>query len=173
MRLFPIGKGVFLVIGQWEKYWLLQWCYCNYVYTTKTNSPGHGFRLQSTLSVRLPKHVPPLLSWMVLTLVLDFVSNPQRFAHDEKLVHVDKVQFSESDMIHHKKTSVLQYYTLHKYDSKTDYKYLIRILDKFIILSKFIISFIVSEFFSQGTLTQKSQFFYLAKVDMAFFDICL
>ena len=103
MRLFPIGKGVFLVIGQWKKYWLLQWCYRNYVYTTKTNSPGHGFRLQSTLSVRLPKHVPPLLSWMVLTLVLDFVSNPQLFAHDEKLVHVDKVQFSESDMIHHKK----------------------------------------------------------------------
>ena len=78
--------------------------YRNYVHTTKTNSPGHGFRLQSTLSVRLPKHVPPLLSWMVLTLVLDFISNPQLFAHDEKSVHVDKVQFSESDMIHHKKT---------------------------------------------------------------------
>ena len=96
-ELFQIGKWVFLVIGQWEKKW-----YCNYVYTTKTNSPGHGFRLQSTLSVRLPKHVPPLLSWMVLTLVLDFVSNPQLFVHDEKLVHVDNVQFSENDMIHYK-----------------------------------------------------------------------
>ena len=90
--------------------------YRNYVHTTKTNSPGHGFRLQSTLSVRLPKHVPPLLSWMVLTLVLDFVSNPQLFVHDEKLVHVDNVQFSENDMIHYKLfcqiwTSVLQYNT--------------------------------------------------------------
>ena len=90
--------------------------YRNYVHTTKTNSPGHGFRLQSTLSVRLPKHIPPLLSWMVLTLVLDFVSNPQPFAHDEKLVHIDKVQFSENDMIHYKLfcqiwTSVLQYNT--------------------------------------------------------------
>ena len=90
--------------------------YRNYVHTTKTNSPGHGFRLQSTLSVRLPKHVPPLLSWMVLTLVLDFVSNPQLFVHDEKLVHVDNVQFSENDMIHYKQfcqiwTLVLQYNT--------------------------------------------------------------
>ena len=53
---------------------------------------------------------------MVLTLVLDFVSNPQLFAHDEKLVHIDKVQFSENDMIHYKQfcqiwTLVWQYNT--------------------------------------------------------------
>ena len=53
---------------------------------------------------------------MVLTLVLDFDSNPQLFVHDEKLVHVDNVQFSENDMIHYKLfcqiwTSVLQYNT--------------------------------------------------------------
>ena len=62
---------------------------------------GHGFNLQPSISVRLPKHVPPLLSLMILNLDLDFVPSPELFEHDENLVHVDKVQFSENNMIHH------------------------------------------------------------------------
>ena len=57
--------------------------------------------MQSAVSVGLPEHVPPFFSSMVLTRVLDFLASPQVLEHDEKLDHVDQIQFSENNMIHH------------------------------------------------------------------------
>ena len=58
--------------------------------------PWQFLKLQDVVSILEPKQIPSFLSTLLFDLLLDMVPGPQVLEHEEKLDHVDQIQFSEN-----------------------------------------------------------------------------
>ena len=69
----------------------------------KITLPGQAFKLQDTEFLFEPEQVPPYCSTLLFDLLLDLVPGPQVLEHEEKLDHVDQIQFSENKNFYFRK----------------------------------------------------------------------
>ena len=63
------------------------------------NLPGQVWVLQSFSSVGKPRQLPPKASFINFDRDRDWVPLPQVFEHEENLLHLDQLQFTENNTI--------------------------------------------------------------------------